>query len=653
MRRSVAVLAALVALAGESVAIAVSSPGTDRRDEAAVGAVVVAYAAVGLLIVWHRAGSPVGRIALLAAAAWGPGQALVDAGTQALRADPADRSGALASAVGSTLGGLAWLVLVLWLPLVFPDGTARPTRLRRTTRAVVGAALGCFAATLLLSPRLTRLEFAGIDSPIGLPHVMVTPMGALAGISLFLGVVSVGLTVACLVQQYRLSGSLGRQQTLIFGLAFVPPVLAFGASFTDSAGPWLFGLCTLPLPVAIGTAVLQRRLYDLPLVVNRSVTYGSLWLLIAALYALVVGGVGALLRQQGAIWLPWVAAGVVAVSFAPLRDGLQRAANQLTFGQWAQPHEVLDRTARRLADAGDVSALLDSLAGELATDLGLRYVEITGRGGHTLASSGERPDDLDELVLTAYGEPVGALRWRKRPLRDGDRALLTTVAAQLGSVVHADGLLASVRAAQERLVLAREEERRRLRRDLHDGLGPTLAALLLQVDTLRNTAAEDATRSGLLELRSRIQDTVVDVRRIVEGLRPAALDNLGLAEAIHQLAARFSREGLSLTVDVEENAGLPAAVEVAVYRIVQEAVTNAARHSGSARVQVAVRRFDGRLEVCVVDDGSGLITPRTDGVGLGSMRERAEEIGGQLEVVPAPGRGTTVRALLPIGRVRA
>ena len=106
-------------------------------------------------------------------------------------------------------------------------------------------------------------------------------------------------------------------------------------------------------------AVLQRRLYDLPLVVNRSLTYGALWLVIAALYAVVVGGVGAMLQQQDAAWLPWLAAGVVAVSFAPLRDALQRAANRLTFGQWAQPREVLDRTARRLADVSDVDALLE------------------------------------------------------------------------------------------------------------------------------------------------------------------------------------------------------------------------------------------------------------------------------------------------------
>ncbi len=478
-------------------------------------------------------------------------------------------------------------------------------------------------------------------------------MDALAGLSLLLGLGSLGLVVACVVQQYRRGGPLTRQQTLVFAIAFLPPLFAFAASFSDAAGPWLFGLCTLPLPIAIGVAVLQRRLYDLPLVVNRSLTYGALWLVIAALYALVVGGVGAMLQQQDAAWLPWLAAGIVAVSFAPLREGLQRAANRLTFGQWAQPREVLDRTARRLADVGDVDALLESLAAELAVDLGLGYVEIAGRDG-TLASSGTPTDDLDELPLTAYGETVGALRWTHRSLRESDRELLSGVSAQLGSVVHADGLLASVRAAQERLVLAREEERRRLRRDLHDGLGPALAALMLQVDTLRNTTSEPSTGAALLELRGRIQDTVLDVREIVEGLQPAALADLGLDESLRQLSARFSQaDGLEVVVDADVPADLPAAVEVGAYRIVQESLSNAARHSGASRVCVGVHLRNGCLEVSVSDDGCGELRPRPGGVGLGSMRGRAEEIGGRFELVAQSGRGTTVIAQLPVdGRSR-
>ena len=204
-------------------------------------------------------------------------------------------------------------------------------------------------------------------------------------------------------------------------------------------------------------------------------------------------------------------------------------------------------------------------------------------------------------------------------------------------------------------MLAREEERRRLRRDLHDGLGPALAALMLQVDTMRNTVGEQTTQVALLELRGRIQDTVIDVRRIVEGLRPAVLDDLGLVESLRQLATRLSRaDSLVIGVDADPMPALPAAVEVGVYRIVQESLTNAVRHSDATRVVAGLRLRDGCLEVCVTDDGTGRLEPRTPGVGLASMRERAEEIGGSLEVVGVPGSGTTVRARLPVAtRARA
>ncbi len=648
MKRGAAVAAALVALAGEGVAVAASTPAHDRWNEAAVGAVVAAYAAVGVLIVWHLATNPVGRIAVGMAAVWGVGEALVDLGARGLREDAGDRGAALQSMAGSALSGGAWLVLVLWLPLVFPDSGTMTTRLRRVARRVVALALSCFVVVSVLSPHLTRIEFDDVDNPIGLPHAWSAVADGLAALTLLLGLLCLVLDVSCLAQQYRRGGPLTRQQALVFGLAFLPPLAAFVASASDSAGPWLFAVCTLPLPIAIGVAVLQRRLYDLPLALNRSLTYGALWVAIASLYAVTVGGVGALLRQQGATWLPWVAAGVVAVSFAPLREGLQRAANRLTYGQWAQPREVLSRTTRRLADAGAGDALLHSLVDELAHGLGLGWVEITDGDGQVVAVAGSRVDSVDELPLTAYGQVVGRLRWGIRPMREVDRQLVADIAAQLGGVVHALELMDSLRGAQERLVLAREEERRRLRRDLHDGVGPALAGLTLQVDTVRNQLGAEAASAAddlLLGLRSGIRDTVLDVRRIVEGLRPPALDDLGLVEALRQLA---ERSGLAVTVDARPLPRLPAAVEAAAYRVVQEALGNATRHAGASHVLVRVCTSGDGLAVEVTDDGTGDVRPRPDGLGLRSMRERAEEIGGRFDLRATPGEGTTVRVTLPL-----
>jgi signal transduction histidine kinase len=644
--RTWAVLAALVAVVGGGVAIAASFPGSSRWNEAAAGSVVVAYAAVGLLILWHRPGHPIGRLAVAITPLWGVGEALVATSYRTLHTHPDSHTAALGSTVGSTMRGLPWLVAVLWLPLRFPDGAPPETRLQRVAQRFALATITSFMLASTFPTKLTDTRLDQIDNPLAAPGALGDAASALAAICLMLGAVAIGLTVAVLVQRYRRGGELTRQQTLIFAMSFIPPIAALGASFSDAAGPWLFGLVTIPLPLAIGVSVLQRRLYDIQLAVNRSLAYGSLSLAIAALYALVVGGVGEMVGQRDAGWLPWLAAGVVAVSFAPLREALQAAANRLTYGQWAQPTEVLAATARRLGDASDVPALLRELVEDVGAALDLPYVAITAPDGEVLAERGDRTELVDHLPMTSYGETVGVLSWVRRPLRDADRTLLEGLARQLGTVVHAARLLETVRLSRERLVLAREEERRRLRRELHDGLGPALAGLTLQVDTVRNQVADPHADEDLLALRSGIQATVVDVRRIVEGLRPAALDDLGLTDAVRELAA-------GVDVPVEVDAGdlprLPAATEVAAYRIVQEALSNARRHAGARQVRVQLHRVAGVLLVEVCDDGSGVVRPRPDGVGLGSMRSRAEEIGGHFELDARPGQGTRVVARLPLG----
>jgi signal transduction histidine kinase len=407
------------------------------------------------------------------------------------------------------------------------------------------------------------------------------------------------------------------------------------------------------VPVALAVAVLQRRLYDIPLLVNRSLTYGTLWLAIACLYAIVLAGVGTLLQQSGATWLEWVAAGVVAVSFAPLRDALQGAANRVTYGQWSRPSDVLAATARRLGDATDVPALLGELVEQVGAGLDLNYVEMTDPAGRTLARYGTATEPVDSLPMTSYGAVVGTLTWARRPLRDSDRELLVDLSRQLGTVAHASGLLETVRASQERLVTAREEERRRLRRDLHDGLGPALASLSMRVDTLRNRLGTPGGGSpeaddGLLALRSGIQSTVADVRRIVEGLRPPALDDLGLVDAVRQLADGLAPGGRpAIQVEAPELTRLPAATEVAAYRIIQEALTNAVRHSEAQAVSVRIACQGGSLSLVVSDTGTGVLVPREGGIGLLGMRERAEEIGGTFAIEAQPGIGTTVTVGLP------
>jgi signal transduction histidine kinase len=250
--------------------------------------------------------------------------------------------------------------------------------------------------------------------------------------------------------------------------------------------------------------------------------------------------------------------------------------------------------------------------------------------------------------------------------------LLEDLARQVEVAVHAVRLTADLQRSRERLVTAREEERRRLRRDLHDGLGPTLGALTLGLDTTRFALAQDdpkAVEALLLELKSQAQEAVSDVRRLVYGLRPPALDDLGLVQAIRQQAVNHgllladdlpngkatkrvrSKDGLVFKVESSGDlSSLPAAVEVACYRIAQEAITNAAGHSraDSCHVSLSLDEASSALELEIVDDGTGIPEGRKAGVGMSSMRERAEELGGTLAVEAGSEDGTRVLARLPL-----
>ena len=233
------------------------------------------------------------------------------------------------------------------------------------------------------------------------------------------------------------------------------------------------------------------------------------------------------------------------------------------------------------------------------------------------------------------------------------RRLLDDLARQAGIAVHAVGLHAELQRARARLVAAREEERRRLRRDLHDGLGPALAAQTLKVGAARSLLRRDpdAADARLAELEGDLADALADVRRLVYNLRPPALDELGLAAAIRQAASDYAGgpDGTRIWVDAPERLPpLPAAVEVAAYRIVQEALTNVVRHARARECLVTLRLATGALEVEVVDDGAGLPAPHRSGVGLSSMQERAAELGGSCSIAAQPAGGTRVLARLPL-----
>ena len=485
--------------------------------------------------------------------------------------------------------------------------------------------------------------------------------------------------VAQIYRYKRVSDRLQRQQTkwVVFGVAaalvgqllFGYLAALFPASLSPSefhATPYDLASVTgvtfsyLFIPLSIGIAILRYRLWDIDIILNRTLVYGTLTIGVVALYVVVVAALGTLFARgtpaRDNLLISLLATGLVAVAFAPLRDRLQRGVNRLLYGERDEPYAVLARLGRRLEGALAPETTLPTIVRTIAEALKLPYVAIALREGETYrvaAAHGSPVGEQLSLPLVYGVEPAGRLLIAPRAPGDAfsaaDRRLLEDLARQAGVAIHAVRLTADLQRAREHLVTAREEERRRLRNDLHDGLGPRLASLSLKLETARNRLTHDPIAVTLLEdLAARTQDAVADIRRVVYALRPPALDDLGLVSALREQAAQY--QGVHVSVEVPPALPvLPAAVEVAVYRIVQEALTNVARHARARTCRVRLE-WDGAAELLqleVTDDGCGIDTRQRIGVGLHSMRERAAELGGTWSVETLPEGGTRVQAVLP------
>jgi len=338
--------------------------------------------------------------------------------------------------------------------------------------------------------------------------------------------------------------------------------------------------------------------------------------------------------------------------------------NRLMFGQRDDPYAVLSELGRLLSRSGAPDTALQTLAQTVSATLKLPGVaiELEQDGGwQTRTTHGEVPDaDIHRVVVVPLyhqGEVVGRLvvapRSPREPLSAADHRLLEDIAHQAGALAHAVRLTLALQRSREALVLAREEERRRIRRDLHDGLGPSLASQTFRLDAALEQLSHDPTAAAdlIAAVKQHNRQLVADIRRLVYELRPPALDELGLAGALRAYAGQLVRNS-RLSIDLETVpdplSTLPAAVEVAAYRIVREAIANVVRHAEATRCTASLQTTGADLSIEVIDDGIGRQPSTPTGVGLTSMRERAEELGGSFEVAPAHPTGTRVRATLPV-----
>ncbi|MEV5742398.1 sensor histidine kinase [Microbispora rosea] len=595
---------------------------------------------------------------------------------------------------------MSWPQTWLWVPAnlsvaavpaFFPSGRPASPGWRAALWALAAIAAVTTALSALLPGPSHQLGWGTpLPNPLGVP--------ALAVVSPFVEPLTTGLMgalfvtgAAGLVRRAGRADADERVQLKWLGYAaglaglIVAGRVAAGLSDGDPRSIWpitspfwevmgTFAACLLPAAAAV--AVLRHGLFDIDLVINRTLVYVLLSACVFGGYVLVVTYLGAVFRAADGLPVSVTAAGVVALVFAPLRERLQRAVNLVMYGRRDDPYAALALLGRRLEEAAEPGAVLAAAARSVAEALRLPHVAVEVAGGPTHAYGVASPGAL-RLPLVHRGEPVGDLvlspRLGETGLGARDRRVLADLARQTGIAVHAVRLSADLQRSRERLVTAREEERRRLRRDLHDGLGPTLAALTMRAeavqdmlrDTLRDPAQDTAQGMGrdpdalamLEEIMTDARTAMADVRTLVEGLRPPALDTLGLAGAIRSHAARLP--GVEIDVEIDGSLpALPAAVEVAAYRIAAEALANARRHAGAGRVRVRLGMTGGAhagaLEVEVADEGG---RPHADrephadgggsGVGTASMRERAAELGGTCVIGPRPGGGTRVLARLP------
>ena len=542
----------------------------------------------------------------------------------------------------------AFPLLVVLLPLLFPDGRL-PSSRWRPVLVLGGSVVGLLCVLAALAPG--EVASTGVANPLGVDALA----GARSAASAVLGGGLLLLAVAglaSLVVRRRAADTVVRQQVSWFGWGLAVVVVASFA--TDG---WLLHLLSLALPAAVAVAVVRYRLYGIDVLVDRTLVGAVLLGGAALVYAAVVGWAGAVLGEQGAV-PGFLGAAAVAVLFAPARRRVQLAVDRMLHGRRGDPYALLTELAAGLQDARSPRSALQSLVAGIADGLRLPLVAVRvdlPGGGAVVEQAGDARPVAHEVPLVWHGAPLGVLCAAARPGSDDldavDRRVLADLAGQVAAVAYALRLSADLESSRQELVTGIAEERRRLRRDLHDGLGPQLAGVALGLTTAeRALRRDDAARAaGLLEAaRSQLEGGVAEVRRLVHGLRPPALDDVGLLDALRTTGPAAA--GLDVTVEgLGDLAALPAGVEVAAYRIAQEALTNVVRHSGATRARVVLRAGDDALEVEVVDDGTGIPAQRTAGVGLVSMRERAEELGGGCTVEPVDGGGTRVLARLPLG----
>jgi two-component system, NarL family, sensor kinase len=624
---------AAVAATGTGVALLLAASGLSATPSwALLQNVVVALAPTLLSVPLLRraSGRRIGLLLLLGGSATALG--LLAGGWAA--------AGWPGAGVAAWLGRWLWAVTVVPMTTVlfavFPDGRAPTPR----WRPVVWLGWAVTAAVAVQDAgRLAAL------TPVTSAMWVVAGVGGLAALG----------------ARWRTARGVARQQVKYLVLAGLLVLVLYAVA--DLLPYHLRQAAFLAVPLlllgGVALAVLRYRLYDVDLVIRRTAVFVGVTGLVFLAYLTVAAAFGTDPSERAAL----VAAVVVAVVAESARRRLQRATGRLLFGRRDEPLTALALLRDRLRDATDDAELAAAVTEVVPPLLRTRAVALhLFRDGELreVARTGEPGDDAEEFPLVHQSELLGTLTVGLREpgvaFGRADRVLLAELSHPVAAAAHAVRLQAELRAAADRVLRAAAAERERFRRELHDRLGPLLVGTGLAVDALRRgVAADTRTGSRLAEVADQLRSASGEVRRIVDQLQPAMLLELGLTAAVREhldrLAALPGVPAFELDdgCPLDDGHGpLPPSVQEAAYFLLLEAVTNVLRHARAARVVVCIQQRPGVLEVEVLDDGVGMTEPYVAGVGIGSMRRRALELGGSCTVGPAPTRGTRVCATFPL-----
>ena len=637
----------------------------------------IAYAAmgiVGLIVALHQPKNPIGWIYLVVWIGAAGIFALVQEYANWVETSHATAPG---EPIAVWISNWAWVpifTLLLTYPfLLFPDGHLPSPRWRPVAWGIaITSAFWSISFALSGGSDYTNANNEHVRNPFA--PASLAP--AVDVVRIVLSFVMIGLaaaTVASLVIRYRRSHGDEREQIRWLMLAGGVTVFWFLLPLNHGTGGWadsVQGFVLTLIPIAIGVAILKYHLYDIDLVLRKTLVFGVLAVFITLVYVAIVVGVGTAVGSSGNPVLSGIAAAIVALAFQPVRRWGQRLANRLVYGKRATPYEILSEFSSRLGEAYDPEDVLPRMARILADGTGSKRADVwlhVDRKLRVAASwpvTNEPTDEIPAEPLAPGFVPVrhrdellGALSVQKAPgesLTSNESKLVDDLAAQAGLVLRNVALTEQLRmrleelhASRQRLVGAQDEERRKLERNIHDGAQQQLVALAVKQRMTASLIGKDDERASamLAQLQIETNAALNDLRDLARGIYPPLLADRGLAAA---LEAQARKAALPVTVDADGIGRFPQDIEATVYFCTLEALNNVAKYAGATRATVRLANGNGQLRFEVTDDGRGFDTASTGyGTGLQGMGDRLAAIGGELSVRSAPGSGTTIAGMVP------